>query len=199
MDSLNEQTSRKNEEDALNANRLMALKNKAKLLGIKHSGNIGEEALREKINAKMNGEEEEMEFTGKKAKAVAKEETDLEIRARQRKQQMKLVRVRIANMNPSKSDLQGEIVTVGNKFLGSVKKFIPFGEATDDGYHIPFILYEELKTRMFQQISTKRKNGQIIVTTRMVPEYNIQELPQLTRKELKVLADKQGAAERLGA
>ena len=111
---------------------------------------------------------------------------------------MKLIRCRIYNLNPSKRDLQGEIVTVGNKYLGSVKKFIPFGEATDNGYHIPNILYEELKRRRFQSITTKSVKGQIVVNNRMVPEYSLEVLPQLTKEQLKELADKQGAAERLG-
>lgn len=188
---------------------LAKLKEKAKVMGVSHSPNIGIDALRKKINSKLEGEESEADEIEEEAQAVAAKEKKTEklltkkqkimaLRKTMQEEQMKLIRCRIYNLNPSKRDLQGEIVTVGNKYLGSVKKFIPFGEATDNGYHIPNILYEELKRRRFQSITTKSVKGQIVVNNRMVPEYSLEVLPQLTKEQLKELADKQGAAERLG-
>lgn len=213
-------------------NELQLLKERAKTMGISHSPNIGVEALKEKINAKMenraskedededknedeeNDEEEIPEYETESAKrrsarmkarsaakkAVSKKETTQQIRDRLQKEAMRLVRCRIYNMNPSKADLKGEIVTVANKYIGTVRKMIPFGEGTDSGYHIPHILLKELQSRKFQQLRPKKIRGiEQAPERRMVPEYNIEILPNLTRKELRELAEKQAAAERLGS
>ena len=194
MDSFEEQTT-----EELATKRLENLKNRAKTMGITHSGNIGADALSKKINDHLEGKPAEKETKqksqGSEKKPISKEQG---IRQDMNLSQMKLIRVRIANMNPAKNDLEGEIVTIGNKFLGTVRKFVLFGEATDMGYHIPQIIYEELKSRKFQMIKTRKVKGQIVVDTRLVPEYSIEIMPQLSVKELKELADKQGAAERLG-
>ena len=110
---------------------------------------------------------------------------------------MILIRCRIANLNPSKRDLRGEIFTVANKYVGTVRKFIPYGEATDNGYHIPHIIYEQLKTRKFLQVNTRNDRSagnQIVVDQRWVPEFSIEVLPQLTQEELDKLAASQAAA-----
>lgn len=124
-------------------------------------------------------------------------ETKLEMTNRLRAAAMKLVRCRIYNLNPGKRELHGEIITVGNKYVGTLKKLIPFGEATDNGYHIPQMIYDDLKQRRYQAITTRRVNGQIKVTSRMAPEYNIEVLPPLSKEELAELAMKQAAAERM--
>jgi len=128
-----------------------------------------------------------------------KVETNQEIRDRLQKDVLRLVRCRIYNMNPSKADLKGEIVTVANRFIGTIRKMIPFGEATDNGYHIPLILLTELQSRKFQQLRPKKVRGvEQAPERRMVPEYNIEIMEPLTKKELRELANKQSAAERLG-
>ena len=109
---------------------------------------------------------------------------------------MKLVRVRISNLDPKKKDLPGEIVTVANGVVGTVRKFIPFGEATDDGYHIPFILYQHLKERTFVQVRQVRdkRTGTNSTQTRDVREFAIEILEPLTQAELDQLAQAQIAA-----
>lgn len=189
---------------------LALLKERAKTLGIPIAGNIKLETLKSKIAAKLAGEkeveededDEEEEAPKSKAKSERKKtkaEIEQDIRDRLQKDKMALVRCQIYNLNPSKRDLQGEIVTVANKYLGTVRKFIPFGEQTDNGYHIPKVLFEELKRKKFQHVKTKKVNGQIQVETRMVPEYNLVVLDPLSKEELAELALKQSAAERLGA
>lgn len=196
---------------------LDALKQKAKVLKISHSPNIGVDALRAKITEAMAEPEkdETVPQTTAVPNTVVSNElpprddsqdaqpteaavplTRGEIRAKQRKEQMRLVRVRIANMNPSKSDLGGEIFTVRTKYLGIVKKFVPYGEATDDGYHIPYIIYEQLKSRKFLQTKIKKSknSAQRIPQTRWVPEFSLEVLPDLTPEELKKLANQQAAA-----
>jgi hypothetical protein len=181
---------------------LAQLKQRADILGVKYPRHIGVDALRKKIRDKMEGIQEEAPEASKAAsepKKKTKAEIEQELREQVQLEGMALVRCRIYNLNPSKRDLQGEIITVANSYLGTVRKFIPFGEATDNGYHIPQVIYDDLKERKFQQIMTKTVNGQIQVNTRMVPEYNIEVLDPLTEEELRELALKQEAAKRLGA
>lgn len=208
---------------------LEVLKERAKIMGIQHSPNIGVDALKAKIKEKQEGKPAEAEIENeddededqdepipltesairraerKKARQAAasqknKKETVQQIRDRLKRDCMKLVRCRIYNMNPSKADLKGEIVTVANKYIGTVRKMIPFGEATDNGFHIEQILFDELKSRKFQQLRPKKVRGiDQAPERRMVPEYNLEILPPLTRNELRELAQKQAAAERLGS
>lgn len=196
------------DEEITTPTELDLLKDRARTLGVEFSGNIGVETLKKRIELKLSGEapgsdedEDEVaeEAPAEKPRAKTKAEQEMELRENLRKEKMALVRCRIYNLNPGKRDLQGEIITVRNRYLGTVRKFIPFGEATDNGYHIPKIIYDDLKARQFQQIGTKQKNGQIEVTKRMVPEYSIEVLPSLSKEQLEELALKQAAAERLGA
>lgn len=182
-----------NEFDTSEEAELAALKERAKMMGLKLSPKIGLEKLKAKIEAKLNPTVEEDIDPG--------EETEVQRKARIRKkqiaEQMVLIRCRIANLNPSKRDLRGEIFTVANKYVGTVRKFIPYGEATDNGYHIPHIIYEQLKTRKFLQVNTRNDRSagnQIVVDQRWVPEFSIEVLPQLTQEELDKLAASQAAA-----
>jgi hypothetical protein len=109
----------------------------------------------------------------------------------------KLVRVRIACLNPAKSGLPGEIMAIHNDIVGTIKKFIPYDEAGDE-YHIPYILFKMLKRKQFLQIKDppKPRNGAPsgAPSTKLVPEFSIEILPQLTPKELDDLKRAQGAA-----
>ena len=185
---------------------LLMLKERAKTMGIPISGNIGIDALKKKIENHMSGKKAEAEeeaeaavASGSKDRKKTKAEIEQDLRERLWAEETVLVRCRIYNMNPNKRDLHGEIITVANRYIGTIRKFIPFGEATDNGYHIPTIIYNDLKSRQFQSINTKTVNGKIEVKTRMVPEYNIEVMPALTEAELQELALKQEAAERLGS
>lgn len=176
---------------------LEVLKARADTLGITYKSNIGLETLRERVRQKMEGETDE--GYGGAPSGSTKKETEQQVRERVTAEAMALIRVRIANMNPAKADLEGEFITVANKFVGTVTKLIPFGKATNNGYHIPKILYDDLISRQFQQVTLKKNNrGLEEVQTNLVQEYNIQILPPMTAEELQELALKQQAAERLG-
>ena len=100
-------------------------------------------------------------------------------------EQMKLVRIRITCMDPKKADLPGEIFTFANEHIGTVKKYVPFGEVTDNGYHVPYCIYEMLRTREFLQIRTvKKSGGRTEVKSAYVREFSIDVLPDLTEEEL---------------
>lgn len=127
---------------------------------------------------------------------LTKAEQEQAIRNKLHREEMKLLRCRITCLNPAKKDLHGEIFVVGNRYIGTVRKFVPFGEQTDDGFHIPKVLYDDLVERRFQQIQTKRdpRTGTNSVTTRWVREFAIEVLPPLDKDELAKLANAQAAA-----
>jgi hypothetical protein len=110
-----------------------------------------------------------------------------------RKNINRLVRIQIACMNPSKSEWEGEIFSVGSAKLGTFKKYIPFNST--DGWHVPYILYEALKERKYTQFyNAKGPRGEKIRKGRLAPEFSIQVLPPLTKEELQELAQRQALA-----
>ena len=86
------------------------LKARAKELGISYSPNIGEEALRKKIEA-VEIKPVSSEPITEKQKQQAKLRVDV------RKEALRLVRCRISNNDPAKRDLQGDYYTVANQLL----------------------------------------------------------------------------------
>ena len=128
-----------------------SLKLIADQMGITYSNNITVEKLKEKIQEKrdaINNASASTASIDSAAEATkvnplaspnAEElpEKPLTLRQYLQAEQMKLVRCRITCMDPKKADLTGEIFTVANEYLGTVRKFVPFGEITDNGYHIP--------------------------------------------------------------
>lgn len=183
---------------------LEVLKQRATLLGVPFSNNIGLETLRERVAAKLAEAEGEAPATPATAtlnplddnrpEAPVKKET---VRQRMQREQMKLVRLRITNLDPKKKDLHGEIFTVANEFLGTVRKFVPFGEVTDDGYHVPYCIYKMMEKRRFLNIRTykdRRNNNQIRVESNWAKEFALEILPDLTPEELRQLATAQAAA-----
>lgn len=175
---------------------LEVLKQRATLMNIKFSNNISVEKLREKIEAAQVKDEPVVEATvnplGEKQEAGAKKMT---LGQKIRAEQTRLIRVRIQNLDPKKKDLPGEIITVANEYMGTVRKFVPFGEVTDNGYHIPYCIYEFLKERKFINITTRKgKNGLPDIRATEAREFSIEVLPPLTEAELAQLAQAQIAA-----
>lgn len=192
------------------------LKNRARLMGISFSNNIGLEALKAKIDAKMSGQSDPEQAAPAQPEPVATQPTaaasassneaasapattepaakPMTLRQQMIAEQMKLVRLRITNLDPKKKDLHGEIFTFGNKILGTVRKFIPYGEQTDNGFHVPYCIYQELKARQFLDVKVRKVKGREVVETRYVREFALEELPQLTKEELNDLKAAQAAA-----
>ncbi|AHN83372.1 hypothetical protein EpBp4_0023 [Escherichia phage Bp4] len=176
---------------------LEVLKQRATLMNIKFSNNISVEKLREKIEAAQVKDEPVVEeaavnpLGAKQETGVKKMTLGQKIRA----EQTRLIRVRIQNLDPKKKDLPGEIITVANEYMGTVRKFVPFGEVTDNGYHIPYCIYEFLKERKFINITTRKgKNGLPDIRATEAREFSIEVLPPLTEAELAQLAQAQIAA-----
>lgn len=186
-------------EDMPQVSELDLLKQQAQMMGIEFSNNIGVETLRKRIADAMAANKEAAEQTQETEVVATGKPTEKVKSLRQTivDREMRLVRCRIYNMDPLKKDKPGDIFTVANRYLGTVRKFIPYGEQTDGGYHIPYCLYKLLKSRKFVQIKVKKdpdNPGREIVTTRDVREFNIEILDPLTKEDLKDLAQAQLAA-----
>lgn len=191
MSTTNDQTQDENKSEEVTE--LSLLKQRASMMGIVFSNNIGIEKLRERVNEKL-AEEASQEEAVKPIEAKVKEKS---LRQNIIDENMRLIRLRITNLDPKKKDLHGEIITVANEFLGTVRKFVPFGEVTDGGYHVPYCIYKLLKSRKFLNIRTV-KNPQDplkpIIQQNWVNEFALEVLPQLTQEELDKLAVTQAAS-----
>lgn len=185
---------------------LTLLKERAKVMGIPFSNNISLETLRKRVSDKMEGKDEAPEvnaLTGDPeiaqamvAKPLNQKANAVALRKLVYAKQMRQVRVRITNMDPKKKDLPGEIWTVANEYLGTVRKFVPYGEQTDDGFHIPYCLYRLLDSKRFLHIRDVKDRTTGIVRQDKVwaKEFSLDVLPTLTQAELDRLAAAQAAA-----
>jgi len=170
---------------------LATLKARADLMGIKYHPNTGIDKLKAKINNTLSADDEvkPVEPVGNSAYLTEKQFKDEEFKLR-KSNAGKLVRVRVTCMNPAKKEWDGEILSVGSAKMGTFKKFVKFN--TDDGWHIPFIIYEYMKERkcsIFHTITDAK--GQKIRKSKLVNEFNIEVMPPLTPEELKALAQQQ--------
>lgn len=169
---------------------LATLKERADMLGVKYHPSISLEKLREKVNANVIG----VSPAVKEPVNTVTEESVVQRRIRKKKEANELVRIRITCMNPAKKEWDGEIITAGNALVGSFSKFIPFNDA-DDGWHVPRIIYNQLVDRQCQVFTTVRDGrGNSSRKGKLIKEFAIEVLPNLTPAELTVLARKQSMA-----
>lgn len=172
--------------DAPTQDELTALKARADLMGVSYHPSIGLEKLREKVNAALASGEDE----AAPAVAAAAELTEGQLREQAVMDATRLVRIRLTCMNPNKKELDGEIYTVGNSLVGTLKKYIPFNN--DEGWHVPHILYETLRDKECQIFTTKRDaRGNQYREGKLIKEFAIEVLPPLTEEELHDLAQRQ--------
>ena len=73
---------------------------------------------------------------------------------------------------------------------------IPYGEQTDEGFHIPYCLFRLLQSKRFLHIRTvkDRVTGVERQEKQWVKEFSLDVLPDLTKEELARLAAAQAAA-----
>lgn len=161
---------------------LATLKERADLMGLSYHPSIGVDKLRDKVNEAVNPVVEVVEPVV---------ETKGQIRKRLQKEASKLVRIRISCLNPNKREWEGEIFTVSNAAVGTFRKYVHF----DTEWHVPNIIFEQLKERKFQQFYTaKGPRGEKTRRGKLVNEFAIEVLPPLTDDELKELAQQQALA-----
>ena len=175
-------------EDELVVDELEVLKARADKLGIKYHPSISLAKLKEKVSEGLADEAPEEVVTVKPGK-----ETDVQLKARKRREANALIRIRVSCMNPNKKEWDGEIITTGNTNTGTIKKFIPFN--SDEGYHVPHMIYEQLLQRQCQVFVTVKDNrGNKVRKGKLIKEFAVEVLTPLTEKELKELAQRQAMA-----
>ena len=194
-DNLNLDTEQEQDEAALlAATELENLKSRAEKLGVKFHPSISAEKLREKIKAaQTEGEGSVGEQSEGKSAAGTKEESPAAKKLRLKREALKLVRVRITCMNPAKKEWEGEIITVANNAVGTVKRYVPFN--TEDGWHVEHILLEQLRERQCQIFVTEKDSrGNKVRKGKLIREFAIEVLDPLTEEELRELAQRQAMA-----
>lgn len=188
-EQLNLDTEQELDEAAqLAAAELENLKVRAEKLGVKFHPTISAEKLREKIKAHQADGKGEV---APKAEDTA-ENPELK-KLRLKREALKLVRVRITCMNPAKKEWEGEIITVANNAVGTVKRYVPFN--TEDGWHVEHILLEQLRERQCQIFVTEKDSrGNKVRKGKLIREFAIEVLDPLTEEELRELAQRQAMA-----
>ena len=108
-----------NTDQDLAMDELATLKARADMLGIAYHPSIGVEKLKEKISAVTSNQPKEPETVVSDVKNDPKADA------------LRLIRIKLQCMNPAKKEWEGEIISVGNSVVGTVKKYIPFN--ADEG------------------------------------------------------------------
>ena len=183
--------------DELNQDELATIKARLDLMKVSYHTSIGVEKAREKLAAALAdkptpGAPPAPDVAAAPAEPV--EETEVERRQRIKREALRLVRIKLVCMNPNKREWHGEIITSGNSLVGTVSKFIPFNN--EDGWHVPYIIYQQLVDRKCQVFVTeKAKNGVSVRRGKQINEFSIEVLPPLTEEELQELAQRQAMSQ----
>lgn len=181
-----------NEDTLAVPDELTTLKARADTLGVTYHPTIGVDKLREKVAAAIAGTPEPKNTEVVDVPEVAVETIE-QRRMRKRKEANALMRVNVSCMNPAKKEWDGELITAGNTLVGSFSKFVPFN--TEDGWHIPHIIYEQIKDRQCQIfVTVKDARGNSSRKGKLIKEFAIEVLPTLTADELSELARRQAAS-----
>ena len=193
-EQLNQDNQELDEAAQLAATELENLKSRAEKLGVKFHPSISAEKLREKIKAAQSeGEGSVGEQPEVKSATGTNEESPAAKKLRLKREALKLVRVRITCMNPAKKEWEGEIITVANNAVGTVKRYVPFN--TEDGWHVEHILLEQLRERQCQIFVTEKDSrGNKVRKGKLIREFAIEILDPLTEEELRDLAQRQAMA-----
>lgn len=194
MSEANENFEHNDNSDLPQVSELDALKARATSMGISFHSNISVEKLRERVNAKIAGADN-VDEEGRVETKPGKE-TDAAKRSRKRLEASRLVRVRIHCNDPAKKEWPGEYITVGNNYVGTFRKYIPYN--LDTPFQVPQIILNALREKVVQVFKTSNgKHGIPQRESKTIRAYTIEELPQLTQEELDELARSQIARDAL--
>jgi len=169
------------------SNELETLKKRADMMGIKYHPKTGVTKLKGKIYAAMQ-EDDTSEVTSDTTKVESLEPT----RAELHKQATLHKRVVITCNNPDKKDWDGEIFSVGNAVVGTIKKYVPFNDSR--GFHVPSMLLEVIRDKDCTIIKERKEDGRMKSTQVTIKEFNVTELDALTPTEIAAIAKRQAAA-----
>lgn len=171
------------------------LKAQADELGIEYHHRAGVEKIRGLIAAHVERGNADEAIAGVNPAELVKPMTSIEYRknslADRKRKVASLVRVQVQCMNPQKTNWEGEILSVGSAKLGSFKRYVPFNNVE---WHIPKIIYDMMKERKCSSFYTERNElGHQVRKSRLINEFTIAVLPQLTKVQLSDLARTQAA------
>lgn len=202
------------EDDIVEPSELDSLRARADLMGLQYKRTLGVEKMRELVNAAVNAEPNQLpdlkalaeqavqtqtEVTADQLSAaiaaiptIPKEETLSEKRYRLKQEANKLVRVHIMNMNPARKDWESDTYTVGNTYIGTITRTVPFNV----DWHVEQALLNVLQEReciIFRE-KKNQQTGQMNVKSVRIKELQIAILPPLTEQEIKELGRRQAMA-----
>lgn len=178
------------------------LKGRADKLGIKYHPSIGADALRKKIQETNEADspktkvelEKPSDSLIKSSSMTTKEMAGID-RENAFREATRLVRVEISCMNPNKREWQGEIFTVSNSKIGTIKKFVPFNVP----FHVPQAIFNMIQERQCQIFENKKDDrGNNVRRGKLIKEFAISKLDPLTERELQELAAAQAASGTIG-
>lgn len=112
-----------------------------------------------------------------------------------RAKSLRLSRVRIQNLDPSEASIPGAILTVSNKYIGKVSRYIP-NSNEGEGYHVEEIILKMLHAKKFvlrKEVGIS-KFGIKKYRDVLVAKYSIEILPPMTQDELDALGRQQVAS-----
>lgn len=177
-------------------NGLTELRELADSLGIPYTARTSLDSLRKKIDAFNNPTEEDESLS---VEDILQAETPVKTKSLNQHiqdEELALIRVRVVCLDPKKKELPGEIFTVTNSYLGTVKKYVPYGAEGDNGWHIPKCIYNAMKESTFLSVRMEKDKNtrRDVISAASVPQFSIEVLPPLTKTELADLAKAQAAA-----
>jgi hypothetical protein len=181
------------EETVVVESELDALKERATQMGIKFHPSSGVDSLKAKINDKMAElDTDPLADDGPIAVTVSKEETIKQRNARLKKEAGAQIRIQVTCMNPNKREWEGEIFTTGNMVVGTFKKYVPF----ETVWHVPQIILTMMRQRKCQVFHTvtDKRTGTKSRRGKMINEFAVEVLPDLTGAELKDLEQREAMA-----
>jgi len=162
------------------------LKEQADAMDVDYHPSIGMAKLQAKVNESLGIVEE----VAPEAKAAIVE-TKAARKKRVKDEATKLIRCRVTCMDPQFKDYQGQIFSVGNRTVGTLRKFVMFGV----DYHVPQMMLNMIQRKQFQSFSNgKDSRGRPQKLTSKQKTYAVEILEPLTEQELKDLSQRQQMA-----
>ena len=180
--------------------------------GIKMHFNSKREKLEEALNNLNNNEGNTMEVQAQQtapvntgAVVITEDMLDdfkfngVELEGLRENNTMKLIRVIVRPNDPLKLESRGEIFSFGNSIANGgkvVKKFVPFNN--EEGWHVPNIIFENIKAAECQIFKKVTRNGQETMEAQKIKAYNVEVLSDLTQEEIDRIAIRQKSTSSVG-
>jgi len=177
--------------------------------GIKMHFNSNRTKLEEALNTILNSNEgtimEAATVSNTEGQVITPDMLDdfkfngVELEGLRDKDAMEMIRVIVRPNDPLKLESAGEIFTVGNSDANggrAVKKYVPYNN--DEGWHIPNMIYQNIKAAECQIFKKITRNGQDSMEATTIKAFNVEILPNLTQAEIDKIAIRQKSTSSVG-